>query len=62
MPPPQLVVVGAGHIAVPLAAMGKMLDYEVVVIDDRVTFANKTRFPTAEHRALIAEEFDAADF
>jgi len=49
MPPPQLVVVGAGHIAVPLAAMGKMLDYEVVVIDDRVTFANKTRFPTADH-------------
>ncbi len=48
MPPPQLVVVGAGHIAVPLAAMGKMLDYEVVVIDDRATFANKTRFPTAD--------------
>lgn len=49
MPPPQLVVVGAGHIAVPLAAMGKMLDYEVVVIDDRTTFANKARFPTADH-------------
>jgi len=49
MPPPQLIVVGAGHIAVPLAAMGKMLDYEVVVIDDRATFANKTRFPTADH-------------
>ena len=49
MPPPQLVVVGAGHIALPLAAMGKMLDYEVVVIDDRVTFANKTRFPTTDH-------------
>ncbi len=27
---------------------GKMLDYEVMVIDDRVTFANKTRFPTAD--------------
>ena len=48
MPPPKLVVVGAGHIAVPLAAMGKMLDYEVVVIDDRTTFANKSRFPTAD--------------
>lgn len=48
MPPPQLVVVGAGHIAVPLAAMGKMLDYEVIVIDDRATFANKSRFPTAD--------------
>jgi len=48
MPPPRLVVVGAGHIAVPLAAMGKMLDYEVVVIDDRSTFASKSRFPTAD--------------
>jgi xanthine dehydrogenase accessory factor len=54
MPPPQLVVVGAGHIAVPLAAMGKMLDYEVVVIDDRVTFANKTRFPTAD-RIIVGD-------
>ena len=54
MPPPQLVVVGAGHIAVPLAAMGKMLDYEVVVIDDRTTFANKTRFPTAD-RVIVGD-------
>ncbi|HEX6511999.1 MAG TPA: XdhC family protein, partial [Chloroflexota bacterium] len=50
----QLVVVGAGHIAVPLAAMGKMLDYEVVVIDDRTTFANKTRFPTAD-RIIVGD-------
>ena len=54
MPPPQLVVVGAGHIAVPLAATGKMLDYEVVVIDDRATFANKTRFPTAD-RVIVGD-------
>jgi xanthine dehydrogenase accessory factor len=52
MPPPQLIVVGAGHIAVPLAAMGKMLDYQVIVIDDRATFANKTRFPTADQIIL----------
>jgi xanthine dehydrogenase accessory factor len=45
-------VVGAGHIAVPLAAMGKMLDYQVIVIDDRATFANKTRFPTADQIIL----------
>src|SRR5579862_85842 len=54
MPPPQLVVVGAGHIAVPLAAMGKMLEYEVVVIDDRTTFANKSRFPTAD-RIIVGD-------
>ncbi|MGH2520614.1 MAG: XdhC family protein, partial [Chloroflexota bacterium] len=48
MPPPTLIVVGAGHIALPLAAMAKMLEYEVVVIDDRTTFANRGRFPTAD--------------
>ena len=58
MPPPQLVVVGAGHIAVPLAAMGKMLDYEVVVIDDRTTFLNRQRFPTADH--ILVDDYEHA--
>ncbi len=58
MPPPSLIVVGAGHIAVPLAAMGKMLDYEVIVIDDRTTFANKARFPTADR--IIVEDYEPA--
>ena len=58
LPPPQLVVVGAGHIAVPLAAMGKMLDYEVVVIDDRTTFANRTRFPTAD--SILVDDYEHA--
>src|SRR5439155_12370450 len=56
MPPPQLVVVGAGHIAVPLAAMGKMLDYEVVVIDDRTTFLNRQRFPTTDH--ILVDDYE----
>ena len=58
LPPPSLIVVGAGHIAVPLAAMGKMLDYEVVVIDDRTTFANKSRFPTADH--ILVDDYETA--
>ena len=58
MPPPRLVVVGAGHIAVPLAAMGKMLDYEVIVIDDRTTFASKARFPTADQ--ILVDDYEHA--
>jgi xanthine dehydrogenase accessory factor len=48
MPPPELIVVGAGHIAVPLAQMASLLDFEVVVLDDRATFASRERFPTAD--------------
>lgn len=45
---PRLVVVGAGHIAVPLARLGKLLDYEVVVLDDRPEYATRERFPDAD--------------
>jgi len=46
--PPRLFVVGAGHIAVPLVKMAKLLDFRVAVIDDRLLFANRERFPDAD--------------
>jgi len=46
--PPKLIVVGAGHIAVPLAKMAKVLDFHVTVIDDRLLYANRERFPEAD--------------
>lgn len=36
----KVVVCGAGHISMPIIKMCKMLDLEVTVIDDRITFAN----------------------
>jgi xanthine dehydrogenase accessory factor len=47
-PPEEVVIVGAGHIAVPLARMAKILEFQVTVMDDRSTFANRTRFPEAD--------------
>ncbi len=47
LPRPELIIVGAGHIAVPLANLAHMLDFDVTVIDDRASFANKERFPQA---------------
>jgi xanthine dehydrogenase accessory factor len=47
LPRPELIIVGAGHIAVPLAQLAASLDFEVTVIDDRASFANKERFPWA---------------
>ena len=46
--PPKLVVVGAGHIAVPLVKMAKIADFYVIVIDDRLAYANRERFPDAD--------------
>lgn len=46
--PPTLVIVGAGHVALPLARLGKIIEFEVVVIDDRPAFANTRRFPVAD--------------
>ena len=40
-----LIICGAGHIALPLSAFGKILGFHVTVIDDRKEFANKMRFP-----------------
>ncbi len=45
VPPEELVIVGAGHIAVPLARLGVMLGYRVTVLDDREEFATPARFP-----------------
>jgi xanthine dehydrogenase accessory factor len=46
--PPKLIVVGAGHIAVPLVEIAKVLDFHVTVIDDRLLYANRERFPAAD--------------
>jgi xanthine dehydrogenase accessory factor len=41
----ELVIVGAGHIAVPLAELGVGLGFRVTVLDDREDFAEPARFP-----------------
>jgi xanthine dehydrogenase accessory factor len=46
-PPGRLFVVGAGHIALPLARLGVLLGFPVVVLDDREGFATAERFPDA---------------
>lgn len=46
-PPARMVIVGAGHIAIPLARLGDMLGLRVEVLDDRPDFAAPERFPQA---------------
>ena len=44
-PPLRLAVVGAVHIAQPLAAMAREAGYDVTLIDPREAFASPARFP-----------------
>lgn len=46
--PAHLVIVGAGHIAVPLAQLGSLCGFLVTVLDDRAQYAHPSRFPTAD--------------
>jgi xanthine dehydrogenase accessory factor len=48
-PPARLVIAGAGHIGRAVAHLGRILDFDVTVIDDRREFANKKNLPDADH-------------
>jgi xanthine dehydrogenase accessory factor len=48
-PLPQLYIAGAGHIGKALSHLGKMLDFEVTIIDDRQEYANSDNLPDADH-------------
>jgi xanthine dehydrogenase accessory factor len=56
----ELVIVGAGHIAMPLARLGVLLGFRVVVLDDREAFATVERFPDAAdvRRVDFSHPFD----
>jgi xanthine dehydrogenase accessory factor len=57
VPAPQLVITGAVHISQALAPIGKLLGYDVTIVDPRTAFASPERFPDVE---VIAEWPDEA--
>ena len=48
VPAPQLVVIGAVHIAIPLVTMARAAGFTVSVVDPRSAFNNLERIPDAE--------------
>lgn len=52
----RLIIFGGGHIALPLAKIGYILDFSVTVVDDRGKYANNKRFPRADE--VVYREFD----
>jgi xanthine dehydrogenase accessory factor len=57
VPAPQLVIIGAVHISQALAPIGKILGYDVTIVDPRTAFASPERFPDVK---VIAEWPDKA--
>ena len=57
VPPPKLVITGAVHISQALAPMGKLLGYDVTIVDPRTAFATQERFPDVK---VVAEWPDVA--
>lgn len=57
--PPQLVLYGAGHDAMPLSAQAHALGYDVHVIDPRGAYLTPGRFPGATLHDLSPEDLAA---
>jgi xanthine dehydrogenase accessory factor len=46
--PPQLIIIGGVHTAIPLTRFAKALGFHVIVVDGRGRFATRERFPEAD--------------
>lgn len=57
-PKTRLILLGGGHIALPLAKLGRFLDFQITVVDDRPSFASSFRFAEADQ--VICEDFAKA--
>ncbi|MDR1797404.1 MAG: XdhC family protein [Clostridiales Family XIII bacterium] len=55
LPKPRLIILGGGHIALALSQMAKLVDFSVLVFDDRPSFANRERFPSADE--VVMDDF-----
>jgi xanthine dehydrogenase accessory factor len=56
MPPPSLLICGAGIDAVPVARLAIEMGWDCIVVDHRRGFANQTRFPQASDVRLLQPE------
>jgi len=58
LPPAELFIFGAGHVASAVYRLARIVGFDVTIIDDRDSYANRERFPEAQQ--VIAEDFDKA--
>ncbi len=58
LPVPLVYLFGAGHVSHNVYKVARTAGFDVVVVDDRETYANAERFPEA--REVIVEDFEQA--
>ena len=58
LPVSNFYLFGAGHVALSLYKVARLAGFDVTVIDDRESYANRERFPEA--RDIYSEDFDKA--
>jgi xanthine dehydrogenase accessory factor len=56
LPDPNLIIFGAGHVARCVSEIAHTVGFRVIVVDDRIKYANRERFPHAA--ALHVESWD----
>ena len=54
----RLIILGGGHVGLALCKIASMLDFDIIVADDRPAFANRERFPEATR--VICDSFENA--
>jgi xanthine dehydrogenase accessory factor len=58
LPPASLYIFGAGHVSLNLYEVARRAGFDITVVDDRDSYANRDRFPHAVD--VITEDFDQA--
>src|SRR5438874_4731646 len=58
LPPAALYIFGAGHVSVNLYKVARNAGFDLTIVDDRASYANRERFPEAKQ--VIAEDFEQA--
>jgi xanthine dehydrogenase accessory factor len=59
-PAPRLVVCGAGHVGASLAKLAAFAGYQTTLLDDRLEFLKRDRFPEKEIELMHADDWTAA--
>jgi xanthine dehydrogenase accessory factor len=61
LPPPSLLIFGAGHDAIPVAGLAKQLGWNITVADGRPAYATTARFPQADQVVVMRPGSPLAD-
>ncbi len=52
----EIIIIGAGNVGHSVYRIAEMLDYDIIIVDDRPDYATKERFPKA--KSMIIGEFE----